>query len=152
MTVTSDVTTPTLPRTWRPFGPRLAAPVFALFLVGAFAWLWLSFDQQTRDAINVIERGTVIAIVGVGVALLYAMARSRVTVTEDGITLVNGYRRRDFAWAEIEKVRMPLGAPWPNLDLADGRTIPMLGIQGSDGGRAKTAVREVKALVAAHRP
>ncbi|TIC80395.1 PH domain-containing protein [Nocardioides sp. GY 10113] len=137
-----------LPRTWRPFGPRIAAVVFGTVLVAAFVWLWLSFDQQTKDAINVLERATVIGIVLTGVALLFAMARSRVTADEDGLTVVNGYRRRHFDWAQVVLVRMPQGAPWPTLDLDDGSTISMLGIHGSDGARARTAVRELKAVVA----
>lgn len=143
-----QVPAPALPHTWRPFGPRLAAPVFGLLLVGAFVWLWLSFDEQTQASVNVLERLTVGAIVFVGLALLYAMARSRVTATEEGLTVVNGYRRRDLPWSEIERVRMPMGAPWPRVEMLDERTIPILGIHGSDGARGRHAVRELKAVAA----
>jgi hypothetical protein len=34
------------------------------------------------------------------------------------------------------------------LDLADGTSLPAMGIQGSDGARARTAVRELRALLA----
>ncbi|MEQ6902739.1 PH domain-containing protein [Nocardioides sp. YIM 152588] len=139
-----------MPKTWRPFGPRIAAVVFGTVLVGAFAWLWLSFDQQTKDTVGILQKLTVFAIVGTGVALLYAMARSRVTADDEGLTLVNGYRRRRYEWAEVVLVRMPLGAPWPTLDLADGTSVSVLGIHGSDGARARTSVRELKAVLAAH--
>lgn len=139
---------PALPHTWRPLGPRIAAAVFAVVLVGAFSWLWLSFDDQTRAAINVVERITVVLVVGTGIALLYALARSKVVAREQGLVLVNGYRRREYEWAEVVALHMPPGAPWPTLDLADGSTVSALGIHGSDGERAKRAVRELKGLLA----
>lgn len=142
---------PPLPRTWRPFGPRMAAAVFAVVLVGAFAWLWLRFDEQTKEAVNVLEKATVIAIVGLGLALMFALARSRVVARPDGLTIVNGYRKRELTWAEVGTVRMPRGAPWPHLDQGDDVRISLLGIHTSDGARAETAVRELKAVVAAHR-
>ncbi|MFJ9317527.1 PH domain-containing protein [Pimelobacter simplex] len=142
---------PPLPRTWRPFGPRMAAAVFAVVLVGAFAWLWLRFDEQAKEAVNVLEKATVIAIVGLGLALMFALARSRVVARPDGLTIVNGYRKRELTWAEVGTVRMPRGAPWPHLDQGDDVRISLLGIHTSDGARAETAVRELKAVVAAHR-
>lgn len=146
--VAPEVSAPPLPHTWRPFGPRIAAPVFGLLLVGAFVWLWSTFDEQTRATVGLLQMLTVGAIVLTGLALLFAMARSRVTATETGLTVVNGYRRRDLAWSEIEQVRMPLGAPWPRLELGDDKDIPILGIHGSDGARGRQAVRELKAVAA----
>ena len=43
---------------------------------------------------------------------------------------------------------MPQGAPFPTLDLADGTSRPALGIQASDGDRARQAVRELRLLLA----
>lgn len=136
-----------LPHTWRPIGPRIAAYVFGVVLVAAFAVMWVTFPQETKDAITPLQRITVALFVLVGVALLYALARSRVTATEAGLTVVNGYRRRDYEWAEVVAVRMPPGAPWPTADLADGTTVSMLGIHGSDGAPARRAVAEINALL-----
>ncbi|GAA3831048.1 PH domain-containing protein [Nocardioides panacisoli] len=136
-----------LPRTWRPFGPRLAAVGFGGLLVGAFLALWFTFPPETRAQFSVLQRVTVIFFILVGVALLYALARSRVTATEAAVVVVNGYRKRSFEWAEVVAIRMPPGAPWPTADIADGSTVSLLGIQGSDGVRALTAVAEVRALL-----
>ena len=144
------VVPPALPHTWRPFGPRMAAVVFGVVLVGAFAWLWVSFDDDTRASVNVYERGTVIGLVLLGLALLNGLARSRVVAREDGLTIVNGYRRRDLAWSEVGRVRMPQGAPWPHLELGEDGRVSLLGIHASDGQRAATAIRELRAVVAAH--
>ena len=43
-------------------------------------------------------------------------------------------------------MHLPPGAPWVTLDLADGTTVAAMGIQGSDGDRAKRAVRELRAI------
>ena len=136
-----------LPRTWRPRGPRIAALVFGIVLVGGFGWLWISFDDQTREAVSGLQRATVIFFLGVGLAALNGLARSRVTASVDGLELVNGYRTRRLEWAQVVRVSMPAGAPWPTMDLDDGTTISVMGIHGSDGASARTAVTELKALL-----
>lgn len=141
---------PDLPQTYRPFGPRMAALVFGALLVGAFAWLWITFDQQTKDSVGLLQKATVIGFVLLGLVLLNALARSRVVATDAGLTLVNGYRTRTYEWAEVIALRMPVGAPWPSLDISDGTTVSVMGIHASDGARAKRAVLSLKALVAAH--
>ena len=140
-----------LPQTYRPFGPRIAAFAFGAVLAGAFVWLWLSFDQQTRDAVSLLQKATVIGFVLLGLVLLNGLARSRVVATETGLTLVNGYRKRIYVWTDVVALRMPVGAPWPSLDLADDTTVSVMGVHASDGARAKRAVLELKALVAARR-
>lgn len=138
---------PALPRTFRPLGPRIAGFVFAVVLLAAFLGLWFTFPEETKQQISVLQRATVAGFVLVGVALLMALARSRVTATESGLVVVNGYRRREYEWAEVVAVRMPPGAPWPTADLADGTTVSMLGIHSSDGARARSAVVEINRLL-----
>ena len=95
-------------------------------LVGAFAWLWVSFDPDTQASVNVYERGTVIAIVLGGLALLNALARSRVVADEDGLVVVNGYRHRRLARG-VGTVRFPQGAPWPYLEQGEDDRISLAG-------------------------
>ncbi len=141
------MTAPELPRTWRPLGPRIAAVVFGVVLVGGFAWLWVSFDDQTRATVGGLQKATVIFFVLLGLALMNGLARSRITATEAGLIVVNGYRKRTLEWAQVVRVSMPAGAPWPTLDLDDGTTISAMGIHGSDGERARAALAELKAIV-----
>ena len=136
-----------LPRTWRPLGPRIAGAVGGGVLVVMAVVLWFTFEEQTRDAITPFQRGTVFAIGAAMLAVLLALARSRVVANATGLTVVNGYRRRDFEWAEVIAARLPPGAPWVVLDLADGTTCAAMGIQGSDGPRARAAVRELRTLL-----
>jgi hypothetical protein len=141
------VTIPDLPRTWRPLGPRIAALVFGVVLVTAFAAMWITFPQETKEAISPLQRATVILFIGLGLLLLNGLARSRITANEDGLVVVNGYHKRHLAWAQVVTVQMPPGAPWPTMDLDDGTTISAMGIHGSDGERARLALAELKALL-----
>ena len=56
----------------------------------------------------------------IGFAAFYALVRSRVVAETDRLVVVNGYRRREYDWAEVLAVHLPPGAPWAVLDLADG--------------------------------
>ncbi len=136
-----------LPHTWRPLGPRIAGAVAGGAVLVVTAFLWFGFDQQTRDAVTPFQRGTVVFLGMIGFAALFALIRSRVVAEMDSLVVVNGYRRRQFEWAEIVGVHLPPGAPWVTLDLADGSTVSAMGIQGSDGARARAAVRQLRALV-----
>jgi hypothetical protein len=138
----------TLPHTWRPLGVRLAAGLFGGGLLVVCVAAWLTFDPETRARFNPLQRGTLIMFGLVGFAAFFALARSRVVAEPDKLVVVNGYRRREYEWAELIAVHLPPGAPWAVLDLADGTSAAAMGIQGSDGGRARQAVRELRALIA----
>ena len=138
-----------LPRTWRPFGVRMAGIVFGTMLLVVCAFAWFGFDAETRARFSVFQRGTLVFLGLLFFSAGYAMARSRVVADRDRLVVVNGYRRHDYEWAEVLAVHLPPGAPWAVLDLADGTSQPAMGIQGSDGARAQRAVRELRALLGA---
>ena len=142
-----------LPRTWRPLGPRIAGIAAGGSLLGIMVVLWIGFDDATRASVTPLQRGIVIAAFGLGYACLYALMRSKAVARAEGLRVVNGYKRRDYAWAEIVAVHLRSGAPWVTIDLADGTSASVLGIQGSDGSRARDAVRQLRTLVdRAHAP
>jgi hypothetical protein len=145
--VTPEPAPVSLPHTWRPLGPRIAGAVAGAVMVVMALFLWFGFDAETKAAITPFQRGTVIAFGLVGLGALFALIRSRVVAQQDRLTVVNGYRRRDFEWAEVIAVHLPPGAPWVTLDLADGNSVSAMGIQSSDGQRARIAVHELRALV-----
>lgn len=89
-----------------------------------------------------------LVLIGLAIAgLLYQLGRCRVSADDAGVTLVNPFRTRRLAWAEVLGVTMADGEPWPTLDLADGSTVSAMGIQRSDGPRARRALAELRALV-----
>jgi hypothetical protein len=137
-----------LPHTWRPLGVRLAAVIFGGALLVVCIAAWLAFDAETRARFNLLQRVTLVGFGLIGFTAFFALVRSRVVAKVDRLVVVNGYRRHEYEWAELIAVHLPPGAPWATLDLADGTSAAMMGIQGSDGGRAKRAVRELRALIA----
>lgn len=143
-------TAPSLPARFRPLGVRLAGVLFGagLFAVGAAVWLTLS--QEVRDAFNPLQRITVLLLFTTVVAMGHALGRCRVDADEDGLRVVNGYRTHELTWPEVVAVRLRPGNPWATLDLANGTSLAAMGIQGSDGGRARQQVRQLRALIEAH--
>ncbi len=141
---------PALPLRIRPFGVRVAGWIFggALLVVGAVVW-W-AFPQAARDSFNGIQRATVIAMYLGTVMIGHALGRCRVDAEQSGLRVVNGYRSHDLAWPQVLAVRLAPGNPWATLDLADGTTLSVLGIQGSDGDRARRQVALLRALIDAH--
>ncbi len=138
---------PALPHTWRPLGVRLAGWLFGVSLLVVVTVAWLTVPEGVREATSLSKRLTLLGFAGLAVAVLHALMRSKVQATSDGLVVVNGYRRHELAWAQVLSVSLPAGAPWATLDLADGTSVSAMGIQGSDGQRARTAVRELRALL-----
>ncbi|HYH34619.1 MAG TPA: PH domain-containing protein [Nocardioides sp.] len=136
-----------LPRTWRPLGVRLAGIALGVLLLVVCAVAWFSFDPEIRARFTPFQRGTVVAIGLLFYGAGYALARSRVVAEPDRLVVVNGYRSRSYDWAEVVAVHLPPGAPWATLDLADGTSQPAMGIQGSDGERARRAVAELRRVL-----
>jgi len=141
---------PSLPRRFRPLGVRVAAAAFAVVLVGTTAVIWLAFSDDIREQFTPVQKATVLAIGLAIFAVGHALVRCRIDADEAGLTVVNGYRDRRFAWAQVVDVTLRPGSPWAVLDLTDGTSQSALGIQGSDGGRAQRQVRDLRALVDAH--
>ncbi len=136
-----------LPHTWRPFGARIAVIFFGAMLVILCAFAWFGLDPDIRAKFTFFQRATIVLIGLIYVTAGYAIARSRVVASDAGVRVVNGYKQRDYEWAEIIAIHLPAGAPWATIDLADGNTASMLAIQGSDGDRAHAAVRTLRTLI-----
>jgi PH (Pleckstrin Homology) domain-containing protein len=138
---------PSLPHTWRPLGVRVAVVGFGLMLLVVCLAAWFGFDEETRDRFSLLQLSTLF-VFGAGAAGCgWALARARVTAETGTLTVVNGFRTRRLAWEEVIAIRLPEGAPWATLDLADGTTISAMAFQGSDGRRAIEGVRAVRALI-----
>jgi hypothetical protein len=148
MPAASDPRAVDLPHTWRPLGVRLAGAVFGTALLAVCAFAWFGFDADVRARFNPLELVTMVGLGAMFYAAGFALARSRVVATAERLVVVNGYRRREYEWAEVVAISLPPGAPWAVLDLADGTSASAMGIQGSDGTRARTQVRELRAVLA----
>ena len=134
----------------RPFGVRVAAVVVSAVLVVTVVVVWLLLPDDTQDAFTLLQRLTVLAIMAGGGAIAHALARCRVDVDDAGLTVVNGYRTHRFEWNQVVSLTLRRGNPWAVLDLADGTTQAVMGIQGSDGERARAQARRLRALIEEH--
>lgn len=142
------VSEPPLPHTWRPLGVRLAVLFFGGLLAFVCIAGWVAVGPEVRSRVTVYQQATLV-LLGFGVAAIgWALVRCRVTASRAGLEVVNGFRTHRYVWAEVLAVHMPPGAPFPTLDLADGTSRPAMGIQASDGDRAKHALRELRVLLA----
>lgn len=139
-----------LPITWRPLGTRLMGGAAMTMLVVVCLAAWIFFPPEIRAKFTALQIGTIVFLCAIAGAVWLALVRSRVTATATGLIVVNGFRRREYEWAQLISVSLRKGAPWATLDVSDGETISMMGIQGSDGQRAIDAAREVRALIRAH--
>src|SRR3954452_21385097 len=101
MPAASEPPSVTLPHTWRPLGVRVAAVGLGsmLFLVVVFAWV--SFDAETRSAFTPFQVATLVALALLVVGVGHALARSRVVADPERLVVVNGYRRREFDYAQV---------------------------------------------------
>jgi hypothetical protein len=142
------VSEPSLPHTWRPLGVRLAVLFFGGMLVVVCVAGWIAVGSDVRAKVTIYQEATLVLLAGMAVAVAWSLYRCRVTATAGGLEVVNGYRTHHYEWPEVLAVHMPPGAPFATLDLADGTSRLALGIQSSDGDRARQAVRELRVLVA----
>jgi hypothetical protein len=140
---------PALPARFRPLGVRMAGWVFGAALLVVGITVWVTFPPDVRESFTLFQRATLIGMFGVGVVLGHALGRCRVDAEEAGLRVVNGYRTHVLSWPQAVAVRLGPGNPWATLDLADGTSLSAMGIQGSDGQRARRQVRELRALIEA---
>ena len=136
-----------LPHTWRPFGARIAATVGGICLVVVCGFAWFGLGADIRAQFTPFQKLTMVGLFALGFTAWFALVRSRVVAEDDRLVVVNGYRKHVYEWAEIVAVNLLRGAPWATLDLSDGTTMSALAIQGSDGDRARLAVRQLRSLI-----
>ena len=117
-------------------------------MTAAIAFLWLMLPGEVQDDFTAFELITLVAFFVAVLVVLFAVYRSSATADEDGLTVVNGYRTHRYRWAEIVRVSLSPNRPWALIDLADGETMSVLAIQGSDGERAVRSARELAAVLA----
>jgi hypothetical protein len=134
---------PESPRTWRPRAVRLVAYGLGLLILLTMVLLavMLPADWRVQDRVLVVMLGLVVA------AGLHLLARPRLIAMEDRVVVINGIRTHHLAWPEVLDIRMPVGEPWPSLDLSDGTSLPVMGIQSTDGDLARRNLEEFRGML-----
>ena len=130
----------------------MVAGVASVSLLTVCAAVTFALPARARGSFTVAQDVTLGVLLVAALAVLFGIARTRVRVDPDGLHVVNGYRRHDLDWAEAVRVSLGRGAPWAVVDTSAGETLQLMAIQRSDGDRAVAAVRELRAVIAAHTP
>lgn len=130
----------------RPFRPR-STRIVALTLA--------VLVPVVLTAVGVVARAGVLDLVGfvvVGLLIawvLWRMASVRATPGHEGLVVRNVFITTRLVWPQIVSVRFG-DRPWPQLDLTDGDTLAVMGIQRSDGALAMREARRLAALIEEH--
>ncbi|MFC4555127.1 PH domain-containing protein [Georgenia faecalis] len=138
-----------------PFRPRatraISAGLAALTLAGATVIAVL----MPRSENVTFGPGDVVGTYALALAICWFCYRQfSVAAVPDaaGITVRNLLLTRRVEWAQIVLVRFGDGRPWAQLDLADGETLAVMGVQAADGARGVAEARRLATLVALHEP
>jgi hypothetical protein len=121
--------------------------VLSLALAAICIGAAIALGPETRAKFTTFQKSTLVFVALLAGSTMFALLRSRAVATAEGLLVVNGYRKRQLAWAEIVAVHLRPGAPWVTLDVADGSTVSVLAIQSSDGARSRTATHQLRLLV-----
>ncbi|MFJ8137963.1 PH domain-containing protein [Streptomyces sp. NPDC096013] len=133
---------PTLPVTFRPGRTRAVLLTAGLAIFVVITTVAMLLEQLTPgEKLSFVLTGALLF------AVLALLARVKVVADETGVTVVNIVSRRRLAWAEILQVNLRPGDPWVFLNLSDGTSLPVLGIQpGIAKARAIADARTLRAL------
>jgi hypothetical protein len=115
----------------------LGVPALALNRSGPGEWTW-------------IDRGGILAVVVVVAGGLLRLAAVRAVPGERGVTVHNLVVTRDLVWTQIVTVRFGGDSPWAVLDLDDGDTLAVMGVQRADGAYGRAEAERLATLVALH--
>jgi hypothetical protein len=133
-----------LPRTFRPVVTRVVLLTLGAALLVALTTVALMMPHDGASPWSTGDRATVIMMGVLIGAVLALLSRPKVTVTAEGITVVNLTVKRRLAWAEVLRVNLRPGDAWVHLDLADGTTLAVMGIQ--PGIAKEQALRDARLL------
>lgn len=130
------------------FRPRRARAM-ALTLMGCIGLGGLVFALAV-PGFHLVDRVGTLLVVALIAGFLYRQATVRATPSAQGLHVRNLLRERRLEWAEILGVRLG-DNPWVVLDLSDGDTLSVMGIQRSDGvDHAQAEARRLLGLVEQH--
>ncbi|MFD7500449.1 PH domain-containing protein [Streptomyces sp. NPDC001700] len=137
---------PALPVTFRPTRTRVILLTTGAALVVTLTMIAVLLEN--------LSPGQQASFIGTGLlffAFLVLFSRPKVVADEAGVTVVNLVTTRRLAWAEVLRVNLRPGDAWVYLDLADGTSLPAMGIQvGVAKARAIDDARALRTLAEHH--
>lgn len=139
---------PALDDVFRPRAARLVTGTMAVVVAAATVLLIALLSGTSVEGWSTADLAG-IALVGLAIVwFLWRQATVSATPTAEGLRVRNLATTRTVAWGEIVWVRFGEGRPWVQLDLDDGDTLAVMGVQRSDGERARSEAKRLSTLVA----
>lgn len=127
--------------TYRPVGARIVAYGCCVALIAVTIVVGIALPPEIT--FTPFELITLALTLLAFLTVLHGIGRSYVRVHDDGLEVLNGYRRHRFPWGVMRGISMNRGAPWPTLVLHDDERVMLFAIQGSDGDAASDAVQDL---------
>ena len=135
-------------RTFRPLWGQVAVWVVGVVAVGGSLLVGLS--AQGPIGSQPASRVSFVAFAVFVTVLLWRLGGVHASPSESGLKVRNVVYTRRLMWPEVVDVRFSVNDPWVRLDLADGDTLAVMGIQRADGERAMAEARRLQTLVRRH--
>lgn len=130
--------------THRPGGTRYVAYGASLSLVAMTVAITLALPQEIRAQVTISQALTLYGTIAAFILILHGMGRSRVTVDDEGLEVVNGFRTHRVPWSDVKGFSFGEGAPWPTLVTRDDERLMLFALQGSSGhGHVRSVVEDL---------
>ena len=117
---------------FRPRRARVVALTLAVLTLGGLGSLAAFLPLATGVEVRALDR---LLIAGLAVSLAWFCWRQASVAAlpdRDGLTVRNLFLSRRVEWAEIVSVRFGEGRPWVQLDLSEGDTLAVMGVQRAE--------------------
>ncbi|OLT51695.1 PH domain-containing protein [Cellulosimicrobium sp. CUA-896] len=136
---------------YRVFRPRFGlASAWATGVVVVGGCVLVGFTASGALGTALVNRLSLAVFALFAAWLLWRLGGVHAVPSPQGLTVRNVIYTRRLDWAQVVSVRLGSGDPWVHLDLADGSTLAVMGIQTADGARGQAEARRLAALVQAH--
>ena len=127
--------------TYRPVGARIVAYGACAALIAVTVVIGIALPPEI--VFTPFELITLAFTLLTMLGILHGIGRSYVRVDDEGLEILNGYRRHRIPWGVMRGISMNRGAPWPTLVLHDDDRVLLFAIQGTDGSAASDAVKDL---------
>jgi Bacterial PH domain len=136
----------------RPVRTTKVAWILAVLVVVVFSAIATTLRGPTDSGKSVFQTGDQIAMIALGVLAALGVllfTRPRVSADADRIRIRNVIGSYDLPWDVVRSIEFRRGAPWASLELENDDVIAVMAVQAADKEYAVTAVRGLRALLAA---
>jgi hypothetical protein len=137
----------------RPRLLRMVAWVAAVLCVAAAVAVSAALSGPVAGGREVFGAADRVATVGlglIGALAALSLTRPRVEADAGGVRVRNVVTGCHLPWQVVHAVRFDRDSSWATLELRDGDVVALLAVQAVDRQHAVVAVRELRALHAAH--